>query len=169
MVKKIAAFAGGTALLLSVALPALAWDNMWPWWSKDVAKVENGASAVSDTGGNSQTNYAKAEGFGNSSSVDGDGTRYMSTGNASSYAEAGVVANVHKGCNLCGGLFHKDYANVGNGALAGAYTGLNAQDDLALTSGIYNKAETDGDGARNMYTGQAHSTAKAWVLTNIHW
>ncbi len=160
MVKKIAALAGGAALLLGAALPTLAGFNGY-LFSKDVALVQNTAYSVADTGGNTQNVTATKGG----DVDDAGGSRYIDTGDASSYAGALVVANVHKGCGCESGFYHKDFAKVENIADSYALTGYNAQDVKATKGGDVD----DADGSRTIYTGGATSIARAWTLTNIHW
>lgn len=165
MFKKLAALAGAGALLLSAAVPAFA------YW--DYAYVNNSAVAISDTGMNSQGNDATANGLYNSAVAgSGGGDRWMSTGPATSYARALVVANTHIGCGVCGDdyYWHMDEAYVDNSAMAGAYTGGNSQGNSAQAIGYGNGATAgSGSGDRGMTTGGASSTARAWTIVNTHW
>lgn len=165
MVKKLAALAGAGAILLFVAAPALA--NGW-WWHEAI--VENSAEAVSNTGMNTQDNYAKVR-FGGLVLVDGaSGDRTMTTGDASAKAKAVVKANTHIGCDPCAGdgPHHEDFAFVGNGAYAEANTGLNAQDDLADVENDGEVLVDGGLGDRTLTTGNAWSKAKAYTIVNAH-
>lgn len=158
--KKFASLVGAGALLLGMAVPAFAW---FPWGpmigSDNVAMVENSAVAIADTGGNTQNASAWKGG-----DVEADGTRGISTGNASAYAGALVVANTHIGCGLCTPAHDDDVALVENGAMAAALTGGNEQDAKAWKGG-----DVDADGIRSIVTGDADSTARAWVIVNTHW
>lgn len=169
MVKKLAALAGAGALLLATAGPAF--GIFWWGGSRDVAIVENGAGAYSNTGGNTQDNFAAVT-FGGGVDVDGaDGNRSMTTGDATAYAGALTVANTHVGCGPCasGGLWHKDFAMVKNGAVADANSGVNAQDDFAVVTFGGGVDVDGGEGNRYMGTGGADSTARAWTIVNTHW
>jgi len=183
--KKIAALIGAGALLLSVATPAFAW-----WWggSRDTAIVTNSAIATADTGLNSQGNYVVA-GDDVRGGVNVSGNNSLTTGEASATATAVVVANTHKECcpspcigYACGGGFgggsnrcecpHTDYANVNNGASAGAFTSGNFQgnsveagEDVGSRCG---GGSTYVSGSNTMRTGDASSTARAWTVVNTH-
>lgn len=181
MVKKLAALAGAGAILLSVAVPVLAKPHKHHGGSSDVAMVFNGASATSNTGGNSQGDYAEAyKGSEAEVEVEGNsGDRKVETGEADADATAVVVANTHVSCGNCGhkggkgpkgGESHTDMAMVGNGAIADANSGDNWQDDSAYAK---NESEAEvevenGSGKREIKTGKADSDADAWVVVNTH-
>ena len=163
--KKIAALIGAGAMLLSVATPAFGW-----WWggSDNTAYVNNSAVAVANTGGNSQSNVADVV-FGGGVNVNGaNGNRTIYTGDADAYAGALVVANTHVGCTLCGVPHDDDIAGVNNGASAGAYTGDNGQDDLALVTYGGGVNVNGGAGTRYINSGSSESTARAWTVVNTH-
>jgi hypothetical protein len=169
MMKKLAAMAGAAALLLGAVAPTFAEDGpFFPWWSQDVAVVNNGATAVANTGGNKQGNGA-AYNIVNSGNVAVTGNNWMGTGKADAYAGALVIANTHMGCDLCSvSLFHQDYAGVNNGATAVADSGNNGQGSGAngnyvWVGGVY------VTGNNGMDTGNAISTARSWTVVNTHW
>lgn len=180
MVKKIAALAGAGAILLSVAVPVFAVYGHHHG-SSDVAIIRNSATANANTGENVQGNMAIVGGRGvDDVTVRGD--NWMSTGDATAYAGALVVANTHIGCGRCGGggRGHTDLALVGNSAVANANTGWNFQGNYAGPSvngasaeGHGNHGHGDSDvtvgGDNTMRTGGADSTARAWVIVNTHW
>lgn len=169
MFKKLAVAAGAGALLLGMAGSAFAW---WPMFGSDnVAIVDNSAVAIADSGGNSQSDTAKATlTMGSSATAGSTGNRTIDTGNASAYAGALVVANTHIGCGLCTPAHDDDVAMVGNEALAGAYTGGNAQDDYArVLLGVGSNADAGSTGNRTIRTGDTGSTARAWTIVNTHW
>ena len=165
MVKKLAALVGAGALLLSVAGPALAWN-----WS--YVDVENGAMAVADTGGNSQGNYATANGIDNYADAgSSSGARSMTTGSATAVATADVTVGTNLyDCDWCGGCcFSKNISDVyvENFAMAEANTGSNAQNNSAVASGYENHADaSSGSGYRSMTTGPAYSNASAFTVVN---
>ncbi len=165
MMKKIAALIGAGALLLSVATPTFAW-----WWggSDNTANVNNGAEAVANTGGNSQSNVAQVT-YGGGVTVNGaSGDRTIYTGDANAYAGALVVANTHVGGGSCVTEHDDDVAVVGNGAGALADTGLNAQDDVAVVTHGGGVNVSGGAGTRYLNSGAADSTARAWTIVNTH-
>lgn len=160
--KKFASLVGAGALLLGMAVPVFA-------WSSDVAIVKNSAGAYADTGLNGQGNGVSVEKAGANDIVVG-GNNSMTTGNATAYAGALVVANTHIGCGPCagGGWGHKDFAIVKNDASAEAYTGWNGQGNGV---DVY-KAHADDitvGGNNSVTTGVADSTARAWTIVNTHW
>lgn len=160
MFKKLAALAGAGALLLGAALPAFALFD-----GGDVAIIKkNQATAEANTGGNLQGNYALVGG-GDDTSVSGNNS--MSTGNASAYAGALVVANTHIRCGCDGNGGHVDFAYVKkNKATALANTGVNEQGNGALVDG---GDDTSVSGDNSMSTGDASSTARAYTIVNTHW
>ena len=164
MVKKIAALAGAGALLLAVAGPALAWNFSW-------VDVDNAAGAIADTGGNSQGNYATADGVYNSADAgSSSGARSMVTGSATAVAAAGVTVNTTLydwSCGECYYPWSESYVDVENAALAGADTGGNSQDNSAVAIGYGNSADAgSGSGYRSMTTGPAYSNASAFTVVN---
>lgn len=168
--KKILALAGAGALVLALASPVLAVPFVYV--DTNVAYVNNSATAVADTGMNSQSNVADVN-HGGGVTVRGSGDRTITTGTADAYAGALVVANTHIGCGgNCGGgvpvYVSRDTAYVNNGADAGAFTGTNAQDNVALVrngGGV----TVSGSGNRTVRTGASDSTARAWTVVNTHW
>ena len=164
MVKKIAALAGAGALLLSVAVPAFAWN-----WS--YVDVGNYVGAVADTGGNSQGNYATANGVYDFADGSSSGARSMTTGSATAVATADVTVGTNLyDCDWCGGCcFSKNISDVyvENFAMAEANTGSNAQNNSAVASGYENHADaSSGSGYRSMTTGPAYSNASAFTVVN---
>jgi len=162
MVKKLASLAGAGALLLSVAVPVLA-------WSSDVAFVNNSATAVAGTGLNVQGNgvtVTKAS----AGDINVRGNNSLTTGDADAYAGALVVANTRISCGRCGGggRGHTDVAYVNNSAGAGASTGDNGQGNGVTVK----KAFAGGinvSGNNRLTTGDATSKARAWTVVNTHW
>jgi len=173
MMKKIAGLVGAGALLLSAAVPALAWGG-WNWWgsSSDTAIVTNTAVSSANTGLNSQGNGVSVVGGDEVEDVTVGGSNTMTTGDASSYAGALVVANTHVGCDLCssGGRRHEDFALVDNFALSGADTGLNGQGNgVSVDENDDEVEDVTVTGNNWLSTGDANSTARAWVVVNTHW
>ena len=179
MIKKIAAIVGAGALLLSVAGPALARVNQggcvcrWPnlfcaCRDENTAVVTNGASAMALTGGNSQGDYAEVNGCGGEAEVENEGSRSITTGDASAYAGALTVANVTVGCSTCGlDRPVTNRARVANGADAYADTGDNHQSDGAVMNGWFGgEAEVENEGSRSIRTGSADATSRAWTVVN---
>ena len=171
MIKKIAALAGAGAMLLAVAGPAFAVvPGFWGTGSKDVAIVNNGASAVASTGGNGQGNSATVKKAGVTGDVEVSGNNNMTTGEAQADATAVVVANTHIGCSTCGwSLGHKDVAVVNNGAQAGSLTGDNGQGNAATVKKAHVGGEVEVGGSNTLKTGPASSDADAWTVVNTHW
>lgn len=192
MNKKLIALVGAGALLLSVAGFAFAVQcpgqdclpqpvNFCFWCrNRDVARVNNQATAIADTGGNTQNNVAQAGASSEAEvEVEGSSSRSITTGDAHAEAEAVVVANTHVGCCLvltqgchpCGfGNLYTDLAEVGNGSLAAAYSGANIQDDVAQATGD-SEAEVEveeGSSSRSIKSGNSWSGATAWTVVNTH-
>lgn len=167
--KKAIALAGAGLMLLTLASPVFGWPFHQPFIGSDnVAMVENSAMAVADSGANTQSNVADVQ-MGGSVTVNGaGGNRWMETGGASAYAGALVVANTHVGCGPCVEPHDDDMAAVRNDAQAGAYSGLNGQDDVALVHMGGGVTVDGGEGDRFMSTGDTDSTARAWTIVNTH-
>ncbi len=180
--KKIAAFAGAAALLASVAMPSFAstgWKFFMPKSTQDVtvANVNNYAEADAISGGNIQSNAAVASslvGGWTKAEVEGTGQTTV-TGASNADADAVVIANTKVG--TCGCLkldpcackkSTKVIANVTNGALAGAQSGVNAQGNSASATSLmggWTKAEVEGTGQTTV-TGESNSDADAWSVVN---
>lgn len=184
MIKKIAAIAGAGAILFGITGPVLAVDGQnschcfLPWLcrcrDRNVAVVDNSATAVADTGGNSQDNLASVERACDSDATAGsEGNRSITTGNANAYAGAMVMANVNRGCALCGPRRPEtNRAEVLNWADAYAGTGDNHQDDVALVERTTHSDAEAGDeegGNRAIRTGNAKATSRAWTVVNSQW
>ena len=171
MYKKIATFAGASAILLAAAVPAFAsyGGGYYGGGSLDLAIVRNGAVAAANTGGNTQGNVAVVSG-GDDTTVGGNNT--LNTGDATANATAAVIANSHvsrgEDCDCVNPRHHKDIARVDNGALAAADTGDNLQGNLASVDGYDDPDDTEVTGNNYMQTGTASSRAKAFVLVNTH-
>ena len=162
--KKLISLIGAGAMLLSLAGPAFAWN-----WS--YVKVENGAAAIADTGGNSQSNSAVASrGWNNADAGSGSGARNMTTGSATAVAGAGVTVSTNLydwSCGDCYLSLNQSDVSVYNAALAGANTGGNSQSNSAVASGFDNDADAgSSSGVRNMTTGPAVSNAQAFTVVN---
>jgi len=159
MMKKIAALIGAGAMLLSVAGPAFgAWNY---------ADVNNTSSAVSNTGANSQNNYASVTYSGLSAANAGSmGTRSIVTGDACSDSTAVTVANTNV---ASGGFATMNTAHVDNGSYAESWTGSNSQNDSASTymtvGALANSGSTD---ARTIRTGDAWSDSTAVTVANTN-
>jgi len=183
MIKKIAALAGTGALFLSVTGSVFAQECPGPscWLfglsrETNVANVINTAVAVSDTGGNSQTDIAHAENLAIATVDGGTGNRNLTTGSADSYAGSLVVANVgYDGC-CCGCLTpcvsleeENNIATVTNAAQAQAYTGDNYQDDAAWAKNYGLARVTGASGNRNLTSGPSSSETHSWTVVNFRW
>jgi len=165
--KKIAALVGAGALVLATVVPAFGWHPMFG--SDNVAMVSNSATAVANTGGNSQSNVADVQHGGGVNVYGASGNRTMYTGDADAYAGALVVANTHVGCGKkCVDNHDDDVAMVRNGALASADTGTNGQDDAAVVRHGGGVTVGGGTGSRYLVTGDASSTSRAWTIVNTH-
>lgn len=161
--KKLIAVAGAGAMLLSIAGPAFAYGS---YGSADVAIVNNGAIATSNTGNNSQGNVSSVY-KGRAEDVSVSGNNNMTTGAASSYAGAVVVANTHVGCGCESSRHHSDVAIVDNGALAGSNSGANGQGNAsAVEKGRAEDVRVSG--TNSLVTGDSSSTARAWTIVNTH-
>jgi hypothetical protein len=196
--KKLIGLTAGVAGLLAVAVPAFAGNScggqcgggMFDRFCRcpDINRVSvmNTSQATADTGDNSQSDYAYAEG-GSKAEVEykGGGARNMTTGDATANSVAAVLANNDAGDDSdgCGGCTRmrkdgqdqdrqtKNYARVDNYSGADAGTGGNWQDSLSDASGG-SKAEVEyrcGGSTRNMTTGDATSRSRSWVVVNSDW
>lgn len=172
MMKKLFALVGAGAMLLSAVGPAFAKPPMPPkGGGGDVAIIDNHAEAQSSTGNNSQSNVADVTKGGGVDVYGADGDRTMYTGDAKAYAGGVVVANTHVGCGKCGGGKHheEDLAIVANDAIAGARSGDNGQDDLALVTNGGGVTVDGGKGDRYLKSGDAKAESHAWTVVNTHW
>lgn len=159
--KRIVSLIGAGALLLSVAGTALA---AVPVGQRNSVEIVNTTSALSYTGGNSQSDTAKLKlSVNGEAEVEGNGARTIVTGTAVSTAATNVeVVGVNKNTSFMGCLNcpQRNRVSVGNLTGAQAGTGDNYQDNTAtskLTMG--GEAEVEGNGARTIVTGPAVSSA----------
>lgn len=157
MIKKLTAVAGATALLLSMASPALGW-----WFGSDDITVNNGhtmvittAAAGADTGDNSQ--------------MGGKGSQTMSTGNATAWAGAGASVNhtsVLLGCGCLDGDIEVN--NRGTFVLTTALAGADSGDNWQFMMGGHHGRHHHGHGGSQVLrTGNAYADSLATSSVNM--
>lgn len=158
MRNKLIIGAASAALMLAIAVPAFAKEyngSKSGNTTTNTAIVNNYSSAGSNTGGNGQTG----------------GNNTMYTGAATSSSTAVVIANTQVGCNTCqgtkGGNKTTNTAVVINAADAVSNTGMNGQTNPVPDPKKYRDEGQGSNGGTNwMGTGNATSTANAWVVVN---
>lgn len=168
-IKRFLAAAGATAILMGSAVPAFATVN-----DADAYIKGNTATAYANTGGNAQDNlgynYVKVSGGGNTAYLLLNGTRSLTTGDATATAKVGILANSNVNSD-CGCVINDGESKVKwNSADASANTGLNTQDNYGNNTvkvkGGGNSATFDASGTRTLTTGVATAKAKTWIVVN---
>jgi len=179
--KKVVATLGAGALLLTLAVPAFAKSKCWcvgRWCracrDRNRIHVRNDAWSEADTGNNHQDNAARVDdSCGGSSRAGSRGKRDIYTRDAYSDASAEVdIIRPRRGCVGPCGRVRRPVTNrvwVENTATSYANTGGNTQNNSAsVRFGGRASAAAGSRGDREIDTGDAQSSADAWVVIGPH-
>ncbi len=185
--KKILSLLGGGALLLTSVLPALAFFppmQLHPSYEKEIniANIDQKIEAISDTGGNTQTDVAQVSkasfSFANANSW-GDST--INTGSARTSVDVKTIANAQYGCDNCSyptnpflpsttNSFELNKTNLTQEVTAVSFTGYNSQDNYSEVNKAYMSVASAGSfGDRKITTGDAHTSVNIGTLTNVQY
>lgn len=179
MLKKLTAMGVTGALLLSMTIPVMAncyGRTCFSSTTENEAKVTTETYAISNTGGNSQSNIASISDSHEAIalSASGYGTRTLSTGAAVADARSITVVNASNcGCTqsrcLTSRVENEDRVDTSTGAEAG--TGNNFQDNMTTVDKSHEVAagSISLGGTSSLTTGPSTSRARNLTLVNVRW